>query len=76
MGTILLIIGGIGMLVGGIGMLMAGFRESVLWGLGMLIIPVVSLIFVITHWEDAKKPFIIQIVGWLLFAAGMGLNHE
>ncbi len=76
MGTVLLIIGVIGMLVGGIGMLMAGFRESALWGIGMLVVPFVSLIFVLTHWEDAKKPFIIQVVGWLLFAAGLGLSKE
>jgi len=44
--------------------------------IGMLVIPVVSLIFVLTHWEDAKKPFLIQLVGWLLFAAGLGLSHE
>jgi len=76
MGTVLLIIGVIGMLVGGIGMLMAGFLESALWGIGMLIVPIVSLIFVLTHWEDAKKPFLIQVVGWLLFAAGMALSHD
>ena len=64
------------MIIGGVGMLMAGFRESTLWGLGMLIIPLVSLIFVLTHWEDAKKPFIIQVVGWLLMAAGMALRQQ
>jgi hypothetical protein len=76
MATVLLVIGVIGMIVGGIGMLMAGFQESLLWGIGMLLIPIVSLIFVITHWQEAKKPFIIQAVGWLLFAAGMGLKGD
>jgi hypothetical protein len=76
MATALVIIGVIGMVIGGIGMLMAGFQEGMLWGIGMLLIPLVSLIFVLTHWQDAKKPFVVQVVGWLLFAAGMGLKGE
>jgi hypothetical protein len=76
MATVLMIVGILGMIIGGVGMLMAGFRESMLWGIGMLLIPLVSLIFVVTHWEDAKKPFIIQVVGWLLMAAGMVLRQQ
>jgi hypothetical protein len=76
MATIIMILGVIGMIIGGVGMLMVGFQESMLWGIGMLIVPLVSIIFVLTHWRDAKKPFMIQVVGWLLFAAGMALRQE
>ena len=59
----LAILGIILAVVGGIGMLIVAFRESVLWGIGCFLIPLVSLIFVISHWEEAKKPFLIQVCG-------------
>lgn len=59
----LFILGAVLALIGGIGLLIAGFRESVLWGLGMLFLPVVSLIFVLLHWREAKNPFLLQILG-------------
>jgi hypothetical protein len=62
------------MILGGIGMLIAGSRESALWGIGMLLFPIISLIFVVSHWEDAKKPFLAQIVGWGLLFLGMALS--
>lgn len=72
----MVILGFIIMLVGGIWLLIEAFKESVLWGLGCLFIPIVSLIFVILHWDKAGKPFLIQIVGLILFAIGGGLSHR
>ena len=63
---VLLAIGGITAFVGGIIFLIAAFRESVLWGLGCIFIPFVSLIFLVLHWAEAKKGFFIQIVGLAL----------
>jgi len=31
------------------------FKESILWGLGCLIVPFVSLVFLIVFWNDAKN---------------------
>ena len=69
--TALLILGGILSIVGGIWLLVVAFQTSVWWGLGSLLLPFVSLIFVIMHWQVAKKPFLISVVGTvlLLFAA-------
>ena len=50
-------------ILGSIGLLIAAFRESVLWGLGCLLISPVSLIFLIAHWNEAKNPFLLQLVG-------------
>lgn len=65
--------------VGGIWLLLKGFQESALWGIGMLLIPLVSLIFVCTHWETSKKPFLLNILGVGLMFGGMfiggGLKH-
>lgn len=47
--------------VGGIWIVVLAFKESVLWGLGSLFVPFVALIFVILHWDVAKKPFFISL---------------
>jgi FtsH-binding integral membrane protein len=39
------------------------FQESVWWGLGCLFVPFVGLIFAIMYWQEAKKPFLIQLDG-------------
>lgn len=47
-----------------------GFKESTLWGLVCLFVPLGKFLFAITHWDDTKKPFLIQIgmvVAALLF---------
>ncbi len=49
--------------VGGIMFLVAAFRTSILWGLGVLFIPFISLFFLIFHWQEAKKSFFIQVFG-------------
>ncbi len=66
LGTLLLVVGGIVALIGGIMVLIEAFKESVGWGLGSLLVPVVSLVFVVLHWSVAKK-------GFLLYLAGIGL---
>ena len=62
---------GIGMVfIGGIGLLIAAFRESILWGLGCLFLSPVSLVFLILHWRDAKKPFFLQLAGLAVLFLG------
>jgi hypothetical protein len=51
------------MLVGGLFFIIAAFRESLLWGLAVMFLPVVPLIFLIVHWHRAKGPFFIQLYG-------------
>jgi hypothetical protein len=62
LGMLLLVVGIAGSLVGGIWFLVVAFQESVLWGLGCLFCSVVSLIFLIMHWDKAYKPFLVQLV--------------
>lgn len=59
--------------VGGIRLLIAAFRASPLWGLGVLFIGPVSLIFVVTHWYEAKPAFMNQVAGFLIAAVGVVL---
>ena len=55
-------------LIGGVFFILAAFRTSLLWGLAVLFLPVVPLIFLIVHWHRAKGPFVIQLYG-LAFVA-------
>lgn len=64
---LLSVIGGIAIMVGGIWFIIVTFQESVLWGLGCLFVPFVSLAFLILHWDKAGKPFLIQLAGLVPF---------
>ena len=60
------------MFVCGIIIVVEAFRNSVFWGIALLIIPFAQIVFVITHWADNKKPFLISwLVGFPLLVASM-----
>ena len=63
MGTALIIAGILISTVGGLMFVIAAFRVSVLWGLGCLLVPLISLVFLILHWREAKKPFFVELAG-------------
>ena len=74
MGTFLLVVGLIGSVVGGIWLLITAFQESVGWGLACMFLPVVSLIFVFVHWQEAKRPFLVGLAGNLILIAGAAMR--
>ena len=52
---------------GWIWLLVVAFTEGgFVWGLGTLVFPIVGLIFAIKYWEEAKKPFLVKITGFVL----------
>ena len=63
LGVIAMWVGLIVMLVGGIIFIISAFREGILWGLGVLFLPIVPLIFLILKWRTAKEGFFIQLYG-------------
>ena len=63
-------------IVGGIWFLVAAFRESVLWGLACLFIPIVSLFFLIVHWPEAKRPFFLQLVAFVMILVAVIINPQ
>ncbi|NES20628.1 MAG: hypothetical protein F6K41_17280 [Symploca sp. SIO3E6] len=67
----LAMIGTILAVVGYIWLLVAAFQKSLLWGFGSLFVPCVSWIFVITHWNKASEPFLVQIIGSVLLVIGL-----
>jgi hypothetical protein len=74
LGMLLLVVGLAVAAVGGIWLIVVAFQESVLWGLGSLFIPLVGLAFVISHWDAAKRPFLINLGGALLIVLGTVLG--
>ncbi len=73
LGGILMFIGVIVAFVGGIMFLIVAFKQNILWGLGCIFVPFVSLIFLIMYWNDAKKPFLIQLTALPFYILGIVL---
>lgn len=67
---VLAVVGMILMVIGGLWLLVEAFKASVLWGLGCLFVPIVSLFFVATHWSESKTPFLLQLAGVVLLVIG------
>lgn len=63
-------------IIGGIGMLIAAFKESILWGLGCLLLAPISLVFLILHWDKAKNPFLLQLFGIGIIFLGSMFKHS
>jgi uncharacterized membrane protein len=61
--TALLYVGLAIFIIGGIGLLIAAFRTSILWGIVLIIISPVAIIYTILHWQEAKNPFFLQVLG-------------
>jgi hypothetical protein len=59
------------LLLGHLFFIIAAFRESILWGLAVLFLPIVPLIFLIVHWGRAKGPFFMELWGVVLMLIGI-----
>ena len=66
----LIVLGLLLFVFGGLWFLVAAFRESIWWGLACLFIPIVQLFFLIVHWPEAKKPFLLQLAAFAVFIVG------
>ena len=71
------ILGGILMLMGvllsfiyGVILIIKAFQASILWGLGYIFVPFVGLIFVITNWDEAGKPFLLSLLAIPFYLVG------
>ena len=61
-------------IVGQIWIIVLAFQESIIWGLLVLVFAPAGLVFVGMHWEDAQKPFFIQIGGMAACFLGVMLG--
>jgi hypothetical protein len=65
------ILGFVLMAIGGLWLVGKAFSEGLLWGLGCLFIPFVTLYFALTRFENTKVPFGIWVAGWALVFVGV-----
>lgn len=73
-GGVLVLAGGISIFIGCIMILIEAFKKSILWGLGTVFIAIVGLIFIVVHWDVAKRGFLVAFGGWLMAIIGMALS--
>jgi len=76
MGMILYVLGIIVAIGGGLWLLVEAFREGLGWGLACLLIPLVTLAFVFTHWDRAQRPFLVQVAGWGLVLLSLAFQSQ
>ena len=69
-GIIILVIGVIITIVGGASFVIAAFEESILWGLVVLLFPVMSPIFLVLHFSDSWRPALKFLIGLVVILLG------
>lgn len=67
----LMIVGAVLCLVGTLWITINAFRESILWGIGALLLAPVTLIFAILHFGENKIPILLYVLGLALVVAGI-----
>jgi hypothetical protein len=70
----LIFLGFVIFIVGWFLFMVAAFRESILWGLACLFIPIVQLFFLIVHWPAARRPFFLQLLAFVMIIVGFIIN--
>lgn len=73
LGIGLMVIGGLIFFIGTIMFLIQAFKESIIWGLACILLPIVGLVFLIMFWKDAKRSFCVKCLGALVGVAGLML---
>ena len=65
-----ILLGWLTALVGGVMFLIVAFQDDVMQGILCWFVPFYSLFYLITHWEEEKVPFFIQIAGFVMVFMG------
>jgi hypothetical protein len=73
--AVLLLAGGVLLLVGNIMFIVNAFKVSVAWGLGVLFLPPVGLVFLVKSWNESKKSFLLSFAGGVLLVVGLMLGQ-
>ncbi|XCN71827.1 MAG: excalibur calcium-binding domain-containing protein [Candidatus Electrothrix aestuarii] len=70
------LLGALFVVIGFFWLLIRAFRVHILWGIGCLLLPFVSLFFLVFHWRAAAKPFAFTVFGGTLAVFGVYLFEE
>ncbi len=47
------------------------FKESILCGLLMVVVPFYAFYYIATRWSRTREPFLLHLVGWLILFVGL-----
>jgi hypothetical protein len=56
-------------------LLVTAFKRGVWWGLGVLLVSPVAIVFALMHWGQAARPCLALVGGCLLIALGFALIY-
>lgn len=76
MSLILIALGWILSIVGGIWFLIKVFDDSIGWGIGCILLPFLSLVYLIMNFSDVKNPFFVQLAGSAFYIVGFMIAPE
>lgn len=63
-------------IIGGIGFIIAAFKTTLIWGFGCLLIAPIQIIFLFFHWDSAKNPFKLQLMGGVIMIVSAFLQGQ
>ncbi len=64
------------LLAGYVWLIVAAFRVSLPWGLLVLFVPIMPLMFLIVHWEAARRPFLCGLAGLVALVPAVAMNWD
>jgi hypothetical protein len=62
------------MLIGSVWSYVAAFQVSLLWGFGVLLLPILWFVFLVLHWREAGRPFIVTMGGVAMFVLAVAIH--
>lgn len=74
-GFYLLLVGAGLVVLGDLWLLIRAFKTHVLWGLAILLLPPLILIFVFRHFGRAARPLALMLIGGLIVGGTYGVNY-
>ena len=73
--AVLMLVGGVLLLIGCIMFIINAFKVSVVWGLGVILLAPVGLVFLFKNWRENKTSFLLQLAGLILVVGGALLGR-
>ncbi|PYT13306.1 MAG: hypothetical protein DMF51_11155 [Acidobacteria bacterium] len=68
--AVLMLAGGVLLLIGCIMFIVNAFKVSVVWGLGVILLAPIGLVFLFKNWRENKTSFLLQLAGLVLVVVG------
>ena len=73
--AVLMLVGGVLLLVGSLMFIVNAFKVSVAWGVGVLLLAPVGLIFLVKNWRQSRTSFLLQLGGAALIVVAVLVGH-